>query len=74
MTHSVAFDNAFAKRPATVEEQVNIIASRPLDAHPGDGWYYRSATNQVGVLVEKISGLELGRLSQREIVRSTGDA
>ena len=59
MTHSVAFDNAFAERPATVEEQVNIIASRPLDAHPGDGWYYRSATNQVGVLVEKISGLSL---------------
>ncbi|MDP6653520.1 MAG: serine hydrolase domain-containing protein [Gammaproteobacteria bacterium] len=59
MTHSVAFDNTMPERPATVEEQVNIIAARPLEDHPGDAWYYRSATNQVGVLVEKISGMTL---------------
>lgn len=61
MTHSVAFDNAMAieKRPATIEEQINIIATRPLGDHPGNAWYYRSATNQVGVLVEKISGITL---------------
>ena len=72
MTHSVAFDNNMPERPATIEEQVNIIASRPLDDHPGDGWYYRSATNQVGVLVEKISGMSLDDFLRERLFEPLG--
>jgi len=72
MTHSVAFDNTMPERPATVEEQVNIIAARPLEDHPGDAWYYRSATNQVGVLVEKISGMTLDDFLRERLFEPLG--
>ena len=72
MTHSVAFDNNIVERPATIEEQVNIIAGRPLDDHPGDAWYYRSATNQVGVLVEKISGMTLDDFLRERLFEPLG--
>lgn len=72
MTHTVAFDNAVSPLPDTVEEQVNIIAARPLDDHPGNAWYYRSATNQVGVLVEKISGMSLDDFLRRRLFEPLG--
>lgn len=72
MTHSVAFDNSVDPRPDTIEEQVNIIATRPLGDHPGDAWYYRSATNQVGVLVEKISGLSLDEFLRQRLFEPLG--
>lgn len=72
MTHSVAFDNTMQERPATIEEQVNIIAARPLEDHPGDAWYYRSATNQVGVLVEIISGMTLDDFLRERLFEPLG--
>lgn len=72
MTHTVAFDNNVSPRPDTVEEQVNIIAERPLGDHPGDAWYYRSATNQVGVLVEKISGQSLDDFLRERLFEPLG--
>lgn len=73
MSHSVGFQNSnIGPRPATVEEQVNIIATKPLDAHPGSKWQYRSATNQVGVLVEKISGMTLDEFLSERLFKPLG--
>jgi len=60
LTHSVGFQNSdLGGNPQTVEDVVNLIATKPLDAQPGEKWQYRSATNQAGVIIEKISGQTL---------------
>ena len=73
MSHSVGFqNNNLGAQPETVEELVNIIATKPLDAQPGEKWQYRSATNQVGVLVEKISGQTLDAFLKQRLFEPLG--
>jgi CubicO group peptidase (beta-lactamase class C family) len=58
--------------PATVSEAVARAASVPLDYHPGERWEYSSATDYVGVLVEKMSGMTLDQFFRERIFEPLG--
>ena len=56
------YEDAFGsgeKRPPTAADFSRQLAKLPLNFHPGDAWQYGPATDVVGVLVEKMSGVPL---------------
>lgn len=56
----------------TVEESLLKTKDVPLNFHPGDEWEYGPATNFVGVIVEKISGMTLDEFFRVRIFEPLG--
>lgn len=59
-------------RPATVAESLTQTAQVPLNFQPGEAWEYGRATDVVGVLVEKISGMTLDEFLSERIFQPLG--
>lgn len=63
----------FGKRPKmSLEEYTDLLASLPLEFHPGSRWLYSSATDVVGRVVEVVSGQRLGDYMARNIFEPVG--
>lgn len=58
--------------PRTIEEMLLRTARVPLNFQPGAEWEYGGATNVVGVLVEKMSGLTLDAFFRVRIFEPLG--
>ncbi|MCR5880601.1 serine hydrolase [Phenylobacterium sp. J367] len=52
---------------AGLQEMINRTAEIPLMYQPGAGWYYSSAVDIQGYIVEKLSGQSLGQFMQQRI-------
>ncbi len=59
-------------RPLTLEESVLRFTQLPLNFQPGEAWEYGTATDVVGVLVEKISGMTLDEFFRERIFEPLG--
>ncbi len=59
-------------RPLTQEESVLRFTGLPLNFQPGEEWQYGTATDVVGVLVERISGLTLDEFFRERIFEPLG--
>jgi CubicO group peptidase (beta-lactamase class C family) len=58
--------------PATMAEALARSATVPLQYHPGEAWEYSNATDIVGVLVEKMSGMTLDDFCRERIFEPLG--
>ena len=61
-------DNPNMKR----EELLSKIAQLPLNHQPGTAWHYGVNTDVLGILVEKLSGMKLGKFMEQEIFAPLG--
>jgi CubicO group peptidase (beta-lactamase class C family) len=62
----------FAHHDEPVAETIKRIASLPMDAHPGEAYVYGYATDILGVIVEKASGVSLDRFLKTRIFDPLG--
>ncbi len=62
----------FAHRDEPVGQTIKRIASLPMDAHPGEAYVYGYATDILGVIVEKASGLSLDQFLKTRIFDPLG--
>jgi len=62
----------FADRDEPVAAVVERMASLPMDAQPGEKYVYGYATDILGVVVEKVSGLTLAEFFARRITGPLG--
>lgn len=62
----------FAHRDEPVSETVKRMASLPMDAHPGEAYVYGYATDILGVIVEKASGMSLDQFLKLRIFDPLG--
>jgi CubicO group peptidase (beta-lactamase class C family) len=58
--------------PPTMAEALAKSASVPLMYHPGEAWEYSNATDFVGVLVEKMSGMTLEEFCRERLFEPLG--
>lgn len=56
----------------TVDESLVRTAKVPLNFHPGEAWEYGGATNIVGVLVERMTGVSLDDFLKARIFEPLG--
>jgi len=49
------------------DDVVNILKNIPLEFDPGTSWHYSLATDLVGIIVARISGMSLGDYFQKNI-------
>ena len=54
------------------DDFVEQIAELPLIYHPGEKWHYSIAVDLQGILIERISGMDLDRYLKRHIFRPLG--
>lgn len=71
-TNSEAALALWTPRPLTQEESVLRFTGLPLNFQPGEKWQYGTATDVVGVLVERISGLTLDEFFRERIFEPLG--
>lgn len=71
-TNSEAALALWTPRPLTQEESVLRFTGLPLNFQPGEEWQYGTATDVVGVLVERISGLTLDEFFRERIFEPLG--
>ena len=62
----------FADRDEPIGETVRRMGSLPMDAQPGEGFVYGYATDILGVVIERASGLPLDEFLQMEIFGPLG--
>jgi len=62
----------FADRPEGVAAVVERMPALPFDAQPGEKYVYGYATDVLGVVVEKVSGMSLERFFQTRILEPLG--
>lgn len=62
----------FADREEPIAETVKRIASLPMDAQPGTQWVYGYATDILGVVVERASGMPLDQFLKDRIFTPLG--
>jgi CubicO group peptidase (beta-lactamase class C family) len=62
----------FAHRDEPVAETIKKIAALPMDAHPGEAYVYGYATDILGVIVEKASGISLDQFLKTRIFEPLG--
>jgi CubicO group peptidase (beta-lactamase class C family) len=62
----------FAHRDEPVAETIKKIAALPMDAHPGEAYVYGYATDILGVIVEKASGVSLDQFLKTRIFEPLG--
>jgi len=73
LTRSLYLDAVRAEpRAVTVEESLSRTAKVPLNFQPGEAWEYGRATDVVGVLVEKMSGMTLDEFLSARIFEPLG--
>jgi CubicO group peptidase (beta-lactamase class C family) len=58
----------FADRDEPIAETVKRMAALPFDAQPGERWIYGYATDILGVVLERASGLPLDEFLRRSIL------
>jgi CubicO group peptidase (beta-lactamase class C family) len=66
----IPFFNSIEKM--TLEEGINLLATRPLMADPGEQYMYGLNTDVVGRLVEVLSGVSLAECLQKRIFEPMG--
>jgi CubicO group peptidase (beta-lactamase class C family) len=64
----------FADRSEPVSAVVERMAALPMDAQPGEKYVYGYATDVLGVVVERVSGLTLADFFERRITGPLGMA
>jgi CubicO group peptidase (beta-lactamase class C family) len=62
----------FADRDEPIGATISRIASLPFDAQPGERWVYGYATDILGALVERISGVSLEEFLRTRIFQPLG--
>ena len=62
----------FADRDEPIAETVARMAALPMESHPGDRFVYGYATDILGVVIEKVSGMPLDAFLRREIFEPLG--
>jgi CubicO group peptidase (beta-lactamase class C family) len=65
-------DFYFAHLDEPVAETIKRMAALPMDAHPGEGHVYGYATDILGVVVERASGLPLDQFLKERIFDPLG--
>ena len=58
----------FADRAEPIGSTVSRMAALPMDAQPGERWVYGYATDILGAVVERVSGLSLDQFLQTRIL------
>ena len=64
----------FAHRNEPVAETIKRMASLPMDAHPGEKYVYGYATDILGVIIERASGMPLDQFLKTRIFDPLGMA
>ena len=59
----------FADRDEPIAATVARIAALPFEAHPGEQWVYGYATDVLGVVVERVSGMSLDEFLRTRITQ-----
>jgi CubicO group peptidase (beta-lactamase class C family) len=62
----------FADRDEAIGATVSRIASLPFDAQPGERWVYGYATDILGALIERVSGVSLEEFLRTRIFQPLG--
>jgi CubicO group peptidase (beta-lactamase class C family) len=62
----------FADRNEPVAETIKRMASLPMDAQPGEKYVYGYATDILGVVIERASGMPLDQFLQKKIFEPLG--
>ena len=62
----------FAHRDEPVAETIKKMAALPMDAHPGEEYVYGYATDILGVIIEKASGIPLDEFLKSRIFEPLG--
>ena len=62
----------FADRDEPIGATISRLASLPFDAQPGERWVYGYATDILGALVERISGVSLEEFLRTRIFQPLG--
>lgn len=62
----------FADRNEPIAATIDRIAKLPMDAHPGEKFVYGYATDILGVVIEKASGMPLDKFLQTKIFEPLG--
>jgi CubicO group peptidase (beta-lactamase class C family) len=62
----------FAHRNEPVAETIKRMAKLPMDSHPGEQWVYGYATDILGVIIERASGMQLDQFLKRSIFEPLG--
>lgn len=55
-----------------LERMVHQLAEIPLDFSPGTAWNYSVATDVIGYLVEKLSGMSFGEFLRKRLLKPLG--
>ena len=53
--------------PPTGDELMAQLADLPLQAQPGEGWFYHFSTDLLSVLLERVTGTPLDRLVEERV-------
>lgn len=64
----------FANREEPIEETVTRMASLPMAAHPGERFIYGYSTDILGVVIEKVSEMNLSEFLQAHLLDPLGMA
>jgi CubicO group peptidase (beta-lactamase class C family) len=62
----------FAHRNEPVAETIKRMAKLPMDAQPGERWVYGYATDILGVVIERASGMPLDQFLKKSIFDPLG--
>ena len=62
----------FADRDEPIADTVERMGDLPMDAHPGEGFVYGYATDILGVVIERASGMPLDEFLRVEILEPLG--
>ncbi|KAF4996835.1 hypothetical protein FDECE_12291 [Fusarium decemcellulare] len=83
LTHTLGLGSDMAdpdliKWSKSIGRTVNVLSwnregfNAPLKFAPGEGWYYGTATDWAGVLLETVTGQTLGEYTQKNILEPLG--
>lgn len=57
---------------SSVADEMVQLAGLPLQAQPGEGWFYHYSTDLLSVLLERVTGTALDRLVEERVARPLG--
>lgn len=87
LTHTAGFSYGWTDHPVDLaykeidllrnnvegsDDFIKKVSKAPLIYHPGEKWHYSIATDLVGILIERISGMSLGEYLKQNLFNPLG--